>query len=270
MNNRSIIGQGRILLFIIALTASSAAWAISFSNIYIFGDSLSDTTARVTNGLMWPEYLAPQLGIPSYDPAANFAISGATSFDLASQLTAYQSINTVTDPDALYVVWAGGNDILDFGNEFDAANNVISTVNTLSSMGANNILVPNLPDLELAPVGSLGSFGTPVNNFNSILDSTFSSSLNVTVADVFGFHHAVYDDPAAFGLTNVTEACTFLFFTCPNPSEYLFWDIIHPTTVGHSLIADEFFATVVPVPAAFWLFGSGFLGLIGFARQNKA
>ena len=28
--------------------------------------------------------------------------------------------------------------------------------------------------------------------------------------------------------------------------------------------------TVVPVPAAVWLFGSGLLGLIGFARQKKA
>jgi len=28
--------------------------------------------------------------------------------------------------------------------------------------------------------------------------------------------------------------------------------------------------TVVPVPAAVWLFGSGLLGLIGIARRNKA
>ena len=39
------------------------------------------------------------------------------------------------------------------------------------------------------------------------------------------------------------------------------------------LIADNFVyetAAVVPVPAAVWLFGSGLLGLIGFARRKKA
>ncbi|NOQ89498.1 MAG: VPLPA-CTERM sorting domain-containing protein, partial [Gammaproteobacteria bacterium] len=29
-------------------------------------------------------------------------------------------------------------------------------------------------------------------------------------------------------------------------------------------------ANVVPVPAAVWLFGSGLIGLIGFARRKKA
>ena len=29
-------------------------------------------------------------------------------------------------------------------------------------------------------------------------------------------------------------------------------------------------ASVVPVPAAVWLFGSGLLGLVGIARRNKS
>jgi len=28
--------------------------------------------------------------------------------------------------------------------------------------------------------------------------------------------------------------------------------------------------SAVPVPAAFWLFGSGLIGLVGFARRKKA
>lgn len=35
---------------------------------------------------------------------------------------------------------------------------------------------------------------------------------------------------------------------------------------GHALVRD----TVVPVPAAAWLFGSGLIGLIGLARRKKA
>ena len=269
---KSFAVQLRVLICIQALFISSSAWAVSFSNMYIFGDSLSDTDARVTNGLMWPEYLAPQLGIAAYDSGANYAMSGATSFDLAGQISAYQSASPVADPDALYVVWAGGNDILGFESASAAANNVINTVNILSSMGANNFLVPNLPDIELAPVGGLGLFTLPTAEFNSIIESTYAGSLNVTVGDVFGFHHQVYANPDAFGLTNVTDACYNIFttVTCANPSDYLFWDLIHPTTVGHGLIADVFAESYVPLPPAVWLFGFGLVGLIGVARRKKA
>ena len=40
-------------------------------------------------------------------------------------------------------------------------------------------------------------------------------------------------------------------------------DALPVTTVGNSI-------TVVPVPAAVWLFGSGLLGLVGIARRKKA
>jgi hypothetical protein len=33
---------------------------------------------------------------------------------------------------------------------------------------------------------------------------------------------------------------------------------------------DNFSVTAIPVPAAFWLFGSGLLGLVGIARRKKA
>jgi len=35
---------------------------------------------------------------------------------------------------------------------------------------------------------------------------------------------------------------------------------------GHILVRDH--VSAVPIPATVWLFGSGFIGLIGFARQN--
>jgi hypothetical protein len=33
---------------------------------------------------------------------------------------------------------------------------------------------------------------------------------------------------------------------------------------------DNIVVSAVPVPAAFWLFGSGLIGLIGVARRKKA
>jgi outer membrane lipase/esterase len=43
-------------------------------------------------------------------------------------------------------------------------------------------------------------------------------------------------------LSNVTAACltpNIAPFTCQNPDDYLFWDGIHPTKAGHSILAQE-------------------------------
>ena len=38
----------------------------------------------------------------------------------------------------------------------------------------------------------------------------------------------------------------------------------------YSIAFDNYSVTLVPVPAAVWLFGSGLIGLIGIARRKKA
>lgn len=269
MITRSFVNQCRLLICILTFTVSSVASAISFTDIYIFGDSLSDTDVGVSNGPLWPEYLSPQLGL-TYNSATNFAVAGATSFELVTQVSAYQSTVPTADPNALYVVWAGGNDILAGGSGTVAANNVIANVSSLSSFGANYFLVPNLPDLGLIPADGTGTLTLPSIDFNSTIESAYAGIPTAVVADVFGLHHEALTDPTAFGLTNATDSC---FFTAPLECDtYLFWDLIHPTTVGHGLIADEFEATLatIPIPAAVWLFASGLIGLIGVARRKKA
>jgi phospholipase/lecithinase/hemolysin len=60
--------------------------------------------------------------------------------------------------------------------------------------------------------------------------------------DAFAILDAIVDDPAAFDLTNVTTACVtpnVAPFTCKPADEFLFWDGIHPTKVGHAILARE-------------------------------
>lgn len=255
----------KAVVYVLVFAVSSPVYAATFSNIYIFGDSLSDTDVGLSNGDLWPVYFSPQVGV-SYNSANNYAVSGATTTNLTSQVSFYQADANTADPSALYVIWAGGNDLLSGGNAIDAANNVIDIINNLSVYGAEKFLVPNLPDLGLIPAGGGVSALTDASIlFNSTLDLAYSASSNVLIADVFGFHHSVLNDPAAFGLTNATESCLFSSANCDT---YLFWDNIHPTTIGHSLIANEFASSFVPVPAAIWLFGSGLISLIGLARKK--
>ena len=55
----------------------------------------------------------------------------------------------------------------------------------------------------------------------------------------------------------------------------LFWDEVHPTSLGHTIVSGEAYGVlqagpnVVPIPAAVWLLGSGLVGLLGIKRKFK-
>ena len=241
-------------LCLLLLVPVKLVWAITFTQIYIFGDSLSDTLGTMgggaSNGQLWPPYLAPQLGL-TYNPSANYAVSGAYSWDLPGQISLYQSEMAITDPDALYVIWAGGNDIRTGGSGSDAALNVINAVNTLFSLGATQLLVPNMPDIGLTPVAGADSplLTAEAESFNSVIDSEYSGSSTITVVDVFNWHHDVVSDPSAYGLVNATNSCLLAGTGCfLDPTvAYLYFDLFHPTTIAHSLIADKFYANIVTI-----------------------
>ncbi len=130
-----------VFTFVALLAASVTASA--YSNVYVFGDSLSDNGnlnalapeqtygERFTNGPVAVEIVAGALGLtltPSYHLAGgtsgnNFAIAGAKAVDddgdestpdinLPTQVNAFLAINGGVAPsDALYIMLIGGNDI---------------------------------------------------------------------------------------------------------------------------------------------------------------
>jgi len=276
--------QRSIATLFLGLLVSFSATAATFTDLFVFGDSLSDTQARITNGLMWPEYLTSDLGMP-YDPSHNFAVAGATTDDmLNSQLSTWQSSYSV-DPDALYVVWGGANDLFGWyqggadpnaitGVINNAVSNLVTITSTLQSLGANHVLLLNLPDLGMTPRLNgnplTSTAGTTVSiNFNTALaGALFQAGQPAELIDIFGWMQAVKTDPTLFGLTNITDSC-IADNADPGCPGYLFYDDIHPTTAGHELVAQVIEGTVVPVPAAIWLFASG-LGLLGIHIRRQA
>ena len=276
-----------------------------FSQTVFFGDSLTDagyfrpllppevqavTGQFTTNpGLVWSQWLAEFYGTQARpngngqtgdNHAAGGArvgvdVNGALGFtpSLATQAAGYLAANGGrADPDALYTVWGGANDL--FLVTADPANAQaiiggavaaqVGIIGSLQSAGARYILVPNIPDLGLTP--SFAAQGPAAAGQGTMLSTLYNEGLFGTLAanglsvipvDTFAFLREVAANPAAFGIGNVTgTACmpqiTAQSLTCnptslvsPDaPQTYLFADGVHPASGAHRILADLAIAAI--------------------------
>ncbi|VAW94715.1 Phospholipase/lecithinase/hemolysin [hydrothermal vent metagenome] len=193
MNSIPFINKwSRLALVLVALFTSVISSADeSYTNIFIFGDSLSDTgnlasvrgdfpnppffNNRVTNGLVAVDTIAASLNLNAdaslyllgLAAGGNYAVAGARSagespIDLTAQVTAFlASYNANAPKDALYVVLIGGNDVFDAAKIPDiiAAKQRIDAgvmtekqqIQALINAGAENFLVINVVDVSITP-----------------------------------------------------------------------------------------------------------------------
>jgi hypothetical protein len=173
--------------------------------------------------------------------------------NIGTQISSYLSSNT-PPANGLFVVWGGGNDFLDGQTDPSVpVNNIVQHVTALANAGAKTVLVPNLPALGEVPrnrgTASEGTFNTLSSQFDSMLKTSLTSlatSLNIHIdqLDVASFFSSAIANPSQYGFTNVTLPADNNGTVVSNPDQYLFWDDIHPTRVGHQLIANEAFDLV--------------------------
>jgi phospholipase/lecithinase/hemolysin len=311
-------------LLIVCLTWPVTSFAIPYSNLYVFGDSISDTgnmyaatagilppspyydQGRISNGPLWVEQLSPRLGLP-YQQATNYSWLGAgTGYNNAWDLDGPTGVDFwglsdeidyfltasggMADPNALYVVWAGPNDFLSItdptqipGAIANGVNNIATAVATLNSIGAQHFLVPNMPDLGLTPRASMSGLVDSLSDlttaYNGSLDlALMSLGLDIITADTAGLMRDIVADPFMYGLTNASDACfnELVLYAggipdvCSDPQNYLFWDTLHPTTAGHSLMANLFAEALgVPEPSSYVLLLFGLTILVGMRVRGR-
>ncbi len=282
---------------------------------------------RFSNGPNWVDNLSQRLGLnptaftslaSGGNPAQgiNFAFGGATTGTaltgiantidpslpgLLDQVGAFTSLlppNTKADQNALYIVWAGGNDYLPtisafkpFDKPDTSLANISAAVTVLAGVGAKNIMVVNLPDLGQTPL----TLGTPLSQpldalteahnaglsqTLNLLSQNLGSGVNLIPLDVNTLADRVRANPAQFGLTNVTDACLpdiFAQTPCSNPDEYLFWDNNHLTKAGNRLVGNLAYSVLtskpserVPEPSsAVAIFAVGVLGTVSVLKRKR-
>jgi len=237
-----------------------------------------------SNGKTWAEKFAQNMKLSEGGKSAleapgingNYAFGGARARFIgdappaAAQVGLFQLHYTGSaDPDALYVVQFGGNDLRDALDAYpadpsgatsvgiltDAVVSISDNIISLYSTGARHFLVANVPNIARAPaVREAGPGVVFLANFfgvsyNDGLESALSAlegglpGISIERINFFDIVNDVADNPENFGIT-FTEATCLTFgdpsgAKCSKPGEYLFWDGIHPTKVIHNAIGDK-------------------------------
>lgn len=315
-----------LLAFAMAIGISVPVAALTPTTFYVFGDSFTDAGniaaatgntipdpalgywhGRFADGPNWVDRLSyAQYGVPtqaSLTGGNNFSFGGARGAQddiisagppvvaipgLASQGGMYFSQVGFVDPNALYIINFGNNDVnaiqgTDADREgltvpqYQAAyvNNMVGAVSLLSGLGAKNILilgVPNPTEVEGLVLQSL------LDNALDVVEPTLSAHLYRY--SYFSFFNRLQADPTQVGLpANLDLTTPCLAAQVPGPgidcTGYLSFDGTHVTSKVQQAIARDIAGFVgladVPEPATWGMMvaGIGFVGAM-LRRRGRA
>ncbi|MBV9248530.1 MAG: SGNH/GDSL hydrolase family protein [Acetobacteraceae bacterium] len=285
-----------------------ASTAKGYTAVYAFGDSLSDagniaystrgavpasppySDGRFSNGPVWIQDLSQDLGLPpvkaSLAGGTDFAYGGAETgptpvhavnpTDLPGQVAQFAVDDPIRQPDALYAVWIGSNDVLDIANHITdpvqqqadvatAVQNEVSAISSLVALGAKDLLVLNVPNIGESPyeVERGPVISATASSLSGLYNQELASSLQglmasgaakVDLLDTYSLLDEAIANPGPYGFTNVTSPVWNGDLTSPSSgtmaatgtaqSKYLFFDDLHPTAQTHALLASAAFQSL--------------------------
>ena len=153
------------------------------------------------------------------------------------------------DPNALYVIEGGGNDILDTTTgtpqalAYQIAVGIVQSEQMLRQAGAKHFVIPNLFNVAILPAAAgntafAAAASTATNKYISELLAPEEelSGIHILRMNVFSLMNALGMDPTHFGFSDVIDPC-LTNSLCADPVHTLFWDTHHPTEFGHVFFA---------------------------------
>ncbi|MEO8305237.1 MAG: autotransporter domain-containing protein [Betaproteobacteria bacterium] len=284
-----------LLAAAIGIAVSAPALA-QFDGVTFFGDSLTDagsykpvlppgTGLFTTNpGPVWATVFGGYYGFavsPANQGGNDYAQGGArvsglpgvpnspptgTAVPVTTQVTQFLAKGPL-NPNAIYTVWAGANDIfyqlglLQAGvitsaqlqaNLVTAATELVTQVARLRAAGAQYIFVFNLPDIGKTPFGTGSGQAAQITALSGLFNTALATGLNATGIPTIRFNaltllNEIIASPATYGFANSTATacgatpsllCTPANLVTPQAAQtYVFADGVHPTTGAHALIA---------------------------------
>ena len=133
------------------------------------------------------------------------------------------------------------------------------------------------PEFQSSPLN--GAIAAASQQFRTDLTGTIlplevAYGVEIAPVDLYGLSGQIQSNPAAFVLTNATDSARDIG---ANPDTYFYWDELHPTTKGHSLIAEAALESIdatfapqgVPEPATASLAAVGFLLLAAVCLKRR-
>lgn len=233
--------------------------------------SFPGAEGRFSNGPVWVDHLATGLGLQSLAQPANLLFNGSSvipigvpggsnyafggartglggsagaTTGLLGQLINWNggvfstSLTRAADPNALYILAAGGNDLRDArsahagtgaaaaaaraASAAEAAQNIATTAALLAQAGARHFLVANVPDLGRTPEAVDKGLVEPSSDvsrrFNAALDFAFDAfdaafaqltgiDLDIRMLDLAGLSDDIVARPASYGISNLGAPC---------------------------------------------------------------
>ncbi len=300
-----------------ATIAATPALAQRPSQLVIFGDSLTDAgninasvgsdffnpvaagyfPGRFTNGPDFTDiindHLFGSLTTPSLLGGSNYSYGSARVVndgdavpDLALQLGFhFTATGGVADPDALYIINLGGNDVFglqsgSIGGFADAAAYTTALLNTvqgsllaLSAAGASRILVTGIPNTTATGFAVEGQLQARLNSIEPLLGSTELLRFSYQ-----NFFIALASNPRSFGVAPFTQTGNCIgnrpvIAGSIDCTGYFSFDGIHPTAQVHRALSREVAAAAgiaVPEPASWAMLIAGFWLVGAMQRRRRA